>query len=109
MEECRFALASVGQDAPGRNRTYDLPLRRRTLYPLSYGRASRDRSIPRCRERRPDHHGFHTDRAGALTTAARMLTRRPLIPHLRVRAWVSGAEEAPETSGKGRPCSARSV
>jgi hypothetical protein len=38
-----------------------------------------------------------------------MLTRRPLIPHLRVRAWVSGTEEVPETSGKGRPCSARSV
>ena len=26
------------QDAPGRNRTCDLSLRRRTLYPLSYGR-----------------------------------------------------------------------
>jgi hypothetical protein len=25
-------------DAPGRNRTYDLALRRRALYPLSYGR-----------------------------------------------------------------------
>ena len=25
-------------DAPGRNRTYDLALRRRTLYPLSYRR-----------------------------------------------------------------------
>ena len=33
--------------APGRNRTYDLALRRRTLYPLSYGRDARDRSIPR--------------------------------------------------------------
>ena len=28
----------AGRYAPGRNRTYDLALRRRTLYPLSYGR-----------------------------------------------------------------------
>jgi hypothetical protein len=27
-----------GIDAPGRNRTYDLALRRRALYPLSYRR-----------------------------------------------------------------------
>src|SRR5450830_2123307 len=28
----------VGKSAPGRNRTCDLALRRRALYPLSYGR-----------------------------------------------------------------------
>ncbi|MDX6486491.1 MAG: hypothetical protein QOF43_1644 [Gaiellaceae bacterium] len=28
-------------DAPGRNRTCDLALRRRALYPLSYGRRER--------------------------------------------------------------------
>src|SRR5437016_3495863 len=33
-----FSLRRGGQNAPGRNRTCDLSLRRRTLYPLSYGR-----------------------------------------------------------------------
>src|ERR1700720_961332 len=39
--------ASLGRwapDAPGRNRTCGLALRRRTLYPLSYGRG--ERSVP---------------------------------------------------------------
>jgi hypothetical protein len=34
----RFGFSS---DAPGRIRTCDLSLRRRTLYPLSYGRGER--------------------------------------------------------------------
>src|SRR5712691_6692068 len=34
----RNTLEHTGPDAPGRNRTCDLSLRRRTLYPLSYGR-----------------------------------------------------------------------
>jgi hypothetical protein len=39
----RFARGSttIRISAPGRNRTCDLSLRRRTLYPLSYGRRSR--------------------------------------------------------------------
>ena len=32
------AVSNAFDDAPGRNRTCDLSLRRRTLYPLSYGR-----------------------------------------------------------------------
>ena len=35
------------RDAPGRNRTCDLSLRRRTLYPLSYGRKRRGISLAR--------------------------------------------------------------
>ena len=31
-------LSHAGRYAPGRNRTCDLALRRRALYPLSYGR-----------------------------------------------------------------------
>jgi hypothetical protein len=38
-------LGSV-PDAPGRIRTCDLSLRRRTLYPLSYGRGARSVSTP---------------------------------------------------------------
>lgn len=34
------------RNAPGRIRTYDLPLRRRTLYPLSYGRVRGEISVP---------------------------------------------------------------
>jgi hypothetical protein len=34
----RSGSISDDDDAPGRNRTCDLSLRRRTLYPLSYGR-----------------------------------------------------------------------
>ena len=34
----RSLRACLNSDAPGRNRTCDLSLRRRTLYPLSYGR-----------------------------------------------------------------------
>ena len=34
----RAAHGSAGVNAPGRNRTCDLALRRRTLYPLSYRR-----------------------------------------------------------------------
>src|SRR5690606_12394544 len=40
---CHVARSDVSQpapgDAPGRNRTCDLALRRRALYPLSYGRS----------------------------------------------------------------------
>src|SRR3954463_6527059 len=35
------ASGRSAEDAPGRNRTYDLALRRRALYPLSYGRGER--------------------------------------------------------------------
>src|SRR6185503_19812525 len=38
MEECGFRLSVRPRYAPGRNRTYGLALRRRTLYPLSYRR-----------------------------------------------------------------------
>ncbi len=38
MEEWAFAHGQPCSYAPGRNRTYDLALRRRALYPLSYGR-----------------------------------------------------------------------
>jgi hypothetical protein len=38
MEECGLAHPPPCRYAPGRNRTYDLALRRRALYPLSYGR-----------------------------------------------------------------------
>ena len=39
-----------------------------------------------------------------------MLTRRPLIPHVEVRAWDLGTEpRAPRPQGKGDQCSARSV
>ncbi len=34
----QFSLGAYPRDAPGRNRTCDLALRRRALYPLSYGR-----------------------------------------------------------------------
>ena len=33
---------AIGNGAPDTNRTYDLPLRRGPLYPLSYRGASRD-------------------------------------------------------------------
>src|SRR5437867_4233088 len=36
----RTSLAREGRYAPGRNRTCDLALRRRTLYPLSYRRGA---------------------------------------------------------------------
>jgi Protein of unknown function (DUF2568) len=36
-----LALARPAAHAPGRNRTFDLALRRRALYPLSYGRGDR--------------------------------------------------------------------
>ena len=48
IEEIWFVLSgqlefhpssATARNAPGRNRTCDLSLRRRTLYPLSYGRA----------------------------------------------------------------------
>ena len=46
---------ACGLSAPGRIRTCDLPLRRRTLYPLSYGRSGVSlvrSSVPRERHRR---------------------------------------------------------
>ena len=39
MSRERLAFAGLSLDAPGRNRTYDLWLRRPALYPLSYERA----------------------------------------------------------------------
>jgi hypothetical protein len=38
LSERPKSLMNTGLYAPGRNRTYDLALRRRTLYPLSYRR-----------------------------------------------------------------------
>src|SRR5438552_11072427 len=43
----RKPLPHAGRYAPGRNRTCDLSLRRRTLYPLSYGRRRRLSVPPR--------------------------------------------------------------
>jgi hypothetical protein len=38
-------LSLAAEDAPGRNRTCDLALRRRALYPLSYGRSRPQSSV----------------------------------------------------------------
>ena len=43
----RFWLGRKGPYAPGRNRTCDLALRRRALYPLSYRRGQSSLALPR--------------------------------------------------------------
>ena len=104
MEEWECPRGSVARYAPGRNRTYDLSLRRRTLYPLSYGRASLDRSIPRLRERKalasriPNRCGRVAHICDANAYAP------PLDPSPPGATLGSGTElTCPETSGKGRP------
>src|SRR5437899_3908417 len=61
----QLSRTSVG-DAPGRNRTCDLALRRRTLYPLSYRRGASSVALPRgdTGRRLPESSGSSVAAAG---------------------------------------------
>ena len=76
---------------PGATRTRDLPLRRRMLYPLSYGTSGRRGYCSLERAPRP---------ASALRTAARRVARSK---GLAMRGWAAAASSARESTSSGYP------
>ena len=76
------------RNAPGRNRTCDLALRRRALYPLSYGRAGRRK----CRR-----VGERARSAGGPTAAPRALTS-VICGELGCAPWKSAPRSSASTS-----------
>ena len=113
--QARGRFGGPSSHAPGRIRTSDLSLRRRALYPLSYGRPERSvyRRSPRRSDPRTTSSTGRTSAGGGgllgFDHPGRAQSRRPLlIPNLSCFTVVSGGSACAASGASSKPTTATS-